>query len=164
MFDCISPATCILIVAGLIPDATATLRGLMSATDKKFLNLSSFGTGDEILLYKIAEMKKQGSLIQPFAMLFWEKFTGAVTTFGVSSIINRNEGIWAGIKNLGPGQTRIRMYYKESGDTLSVYAYLPQYISIYPIFTAVNGTVNGLEYIRQSSTDTSGMTQFTVVS
>lgn len=136
----------------------------MSASDKNYLNLGMYGRTEGEKLCKIADMKKQSSLISPFAILFCELFTGSVSTFGVCSIINRKEGIWAGIKNLGPGAMGIKMYYKESGDTLSVYAYIPSYHTILPIFINARGTVNGFVFEQQSSTDTSGMTQFTVAS
>lgn len=159
----ISKADLASVVAGLIGTATPDKNGLMSANDKKYFNLISFGSGGTNRLIKIAEMRKTAGGISPFGIFFWEKYSG-ITTFGVSTIINRSEGIHNGIKNLGPGQTRIRMYYKESGDTLSVYLYLEKYTEIILIFANTNGLKNGIENVPQSSTDTSGMTQFTVIS
>ncbi len=97
-------------------------------------------------------------------MFIWERVTGTATTFYTLSIINRTEGVFSGIKNIGPGQRRCKFYYKEEEeeDFISLYIYLSNYSYVYAIFAFMDGLENKtfLNEI-QENTDTNGLIEIT---
>ena len=126
----------------------------------KFQNIS-WGTGNNSTLIKIADMEKQSGSISPLVMFAYEKHAQQTSTFFFLSIVNRSEGVFASVKNLGPDSIRnSSFYYKESGSTLSLYVLLSPYGTVVNIFANPEGTSAGiLKSEIQSSTDVSGMTK-----
>ena len=109
------------VVGELLPEATNENKGLMPSKYPSYFPISSWGTASNSLLIKIGRMEKQSGAIYPLGVLVWEKITGAPTTFFTLSIINRVDGVFRGIKNIGPGKRSCKLYYKEEGNFISLY-------------------------------------------
>ena len=147
----------------LLPEATSKNKGLMPSKYPYYYPLESWTahTGKN-KLYRIGIMKKQSAAIDPLGMIAWERTTGMPTTFFTFSIVNRTEGIFRGIKDIGPGSRRSKFYYKEEDQMLSLYIYVPAYVYVYVIFAYTEGLENKT-FLKeeQESTDTSGLIEIT---
>lgn len=150
-------------MGGLIPEATSTNKGLMPSIYPYYYPLTSWTAPSNVSkLYKIGIMKKQSGAIAPLGMIAWEKRVGRATTFFTFSIANREEGIFRGIKNIGPGSMSSKFYYKEEDQMLSLYIYVPAYILVYVIFANTEGLENKAFLNElQKNTDTSGLIEIT---
>lgn len=95
-------------------------------------------------------------------MLIWERHLKGATSFYTFSIINRTEGIYNGIKNIGPGQRNCKFYYKEEGNMISLYMLQPTYITAQVVFAFMDGLENK-KFLNepQENTDTSGLIEIT---
>ena len=146
---------------GLLPEASKDKKGLMPTSYISYYPLYQWGTGGDPALCKIAKMEKQSADIVPLGMLLWQKNVTVATTFVIASVVNRTEGILAANKNLGLSNQRLKLYYKDEGDYLSVYILLESFTTVLVCFANTDGLENN-EFIteRQSSTDTSGLTLF----
>ena len=151
------------VVGELLPEATSKNKGLMPSKYPYYYPLASWiAPTDKNKLYKIGIMKKQSGAIDPLGMIAWEKCVGRSTTFFTFSIINRTEGIFGGINDIGPGSRRSKFYYKEEDQMLSLYIYIPAYTFVYVIFANTEGLEN-TTFLKeeQESTDTSGLIEIT---
>lgn len=151
------------VVGGLIPEATSTNKGLMPSKYPYYYPLTSWIAPSNVSkLYKIGIMKKQPGAIAPLGMIAWEKCVGRATTFFTFSIVNRQEAIYRGINDIGPGSRLSKFYYKEEGQMLSLYIYVPAYTFVYVIFANTEGLEN-TTFLKeeQESTDTSGFIEIT---
>ena len=147
------------VVGGLLPEATSKNKGLMPSKYPYYYPLASWtAPSSENKLYKIGIMKKQAGGIFPLGMFAWEKCVGRPTTFFTFSIANRQEAIYRGINDIGPGSRASKFYYKEEDQTLSLYIYVPAYTFVYVIFANTEGLEN-TTFLKeeQESTDTSGL-------
>ena len=151
------------VVGELLPEATSKSKGLMPSKYPYYYPLASWtAPTDNNKLYKIGIMKKQAGAIYPLGMFAWEKCVGRPTTFFTFSIINRQEDIYRGINDIGPGSRRSKFYYKEEDQMLSLYIYIPAYTFIYVIFANTEGLENkAFLNEEQESTDTSGLIEIT---
>ena len=150
-------------VGGLLPEATSKNKGLMPSKYPYYYPLESWtAPTDKNKLYKIGIMKKQSGAIVPLGMIAWEKTVGRSTTFFTFSIVNRTEGIFRGINDIGPGSRRSKFYYKEEDQMLSLYIYVSAYTFVYVIFANTEGLEN-TTFLKeeQESTDTSGLIEVT---
>lgn len=146
----------------LLPEATSKNKGLMPSKYPYYYPLASWTAPEnKKKLYKIGIMKKQSGAIVPLGMIVWEKIVGR-STFFTFSIVNRTEGIFSGINDIGPGSRRSKFYYKEEDQMLSLYIYIPAYTFIYVIFANTEGLENKAFLNEgQVSTDTSGLIEIT---
>lgn len=151
------------VVGGLLPEATSKNKGLMPSKYPYYYPLASWtAPSSENKLYKIGIMKKQAGGIFPLGMFAWEKCVGRPTTFFTFSIVNRQEAIYRGINDIGPGSRASKFYYKEEDQTLSLYIYVPAYTFVYVIFANTEGLENKAFLNElQKNTDTSGLIEIT---
>ena len=150
------------VVGELIPEATSTNKGLMPAKYRSYYPIFDWGLLSNKSLIKIGRMEKQRSAVYPLGMLIWERHSAGATSFYTFSIINRAEGIYNGIKNIGPGQRKCKFYYKEEGNMLSLYMLQPTYITAQVVFAFMDGLENK-RFLNepQENTDTSGLIEIT---
>ena len=134
----------------------------MPAKYRSYYPIFDWGRLSNKSLIKIGRMEKQREAINPLGMLIWERHTSGATSFYTFSIINRNEGIYNGIKNIGPGQRKCKFYYKEEGNMLSLYMLQPTYINAQVVFAFMDGLENK-KFLNepQENTDTSGLIEIT---
>lgn len=109
-------------------------------------------------LFLVLQTKKSSSLITPCCFIFSEEAPTRESSFLTFSVINREEGIFIGYKNIGPGNMTSKFYYKENGNILSCYVLLRPYISLKVIYGSVSN-LSTVSFEEQNSTSVEGMTE-----
>lgn len=147
-----------------IPAATADRHGLMPHFFRTRFPIEKYAsTGSGRRLFRLCSMKQEAGAVLPFGILMYELQVIYSASLIYLSFTNRVEGIFHSCQYIGSQPPRVRFFYGINTDkSIDIYASLPSYDTLNPVWVYDSGTINGLTFEPLDSTLSDGLIEIPI--
>lgn len=147
-----------------IPAATADRHGLMPHFFRTRFPIEKHASAESgRRLFRLCSMKQEAGAILPFGILMYELQVVDSASLIYLSFTNRVEGIFHSCQYIGSKPPRVRFFYGINTDkSIDIYASLPSYDTLTPIWTYDSGTINGFTFEPLSLTLSDGLIEIPI--
>lgn len=147
-----------------IPAATADRHGLMPHFFRTRFPIEKHASAElGRRLFRLCSMKQEAGAILPFGILMYELQVVDSASLIYLSFTNRVEGIFHSCQYIGSKPPRVRFFYGINTDkSIDIYASLPSYDTLTPIWTYDSGTINGFTFEPLSLTLSDGLIEIPI--